>query len=104
MKILRELRLTVFHSQHIKNVASLHALMNGLALSGDLLSVALLSKNVVPVNQTIRSVHSIKYTESNYRLLGEASTMKRKCSDEEERVLEKLRIFLKISVSIFEFI
>lgn len=51
MKALRELRLTVFHSQHIKNIDFLHALTKSLALSDELLSVTSLSKNVASVNR-----------------------------------------------------
>jgi hypothetical protein len=81
MKALRELRLTVFHSQHIKNIDFLHALTKSLALSDELLSVTSLSKNVASVNQTILSIHSVRYTESSYRLLVGASAIKRKFSD-----------------------
>jgi hypothetical protein len=78
MKVLRELRLTVFHSQHIKNIDFLHALTKSLALSDELLSVTSLSKNVASVNQTILSVHCAKHTESSYRLLvGAGTTMKK---------------------------
>ena len=78
MKALRELRLTVFHSQHIKNITFRHALTKGIGLSGEPLPATSLSINVASVNQTILSVHSVKYTESSYRLLVGASTMKRK--------------------------
>jgi len=81
VKTQRELRLRVFHTRHIENLAFRHALTKGLALSGESLSVTSLSRNVASVNQTILSVHSVKYTESSYRLLVGASTMKRKYSD-----------------------
>jgi len=81
MKTQRELRLRVFHARHIENVAFRHALTNGLVLSSMPLSVTSLSINVASVNQTILSVHSVKYTELSYRLLVGASTMKRKYSD-----------------------
>ncbi len=56
MKTQRELRLRVFHSRHIENVAFRHALTKGLALSGESLSVTSLSRNVASVNQTIQLI------------------------------------------------
>lgn len=81
MKTQRELRFRVFHVRHIENVSFRHALTKGIGLSGEPLSVTSLSINVASVNQTILSVHSVKYTESSYRLLVGASTMERKYSD-----------------------
>ena len=93
MKTQRELRLRVFHTRHIENLAFRHALTKGLALSGESLSVTSLSRNVASVNQTIllsnnfissqRQIHRVElsivswsqhYEEKMLRLTGGGST------------------------------